>query len=157
MGFLEQQFYGNSIKSWLSALVVLVGLLVVLRVIRMVVTNRVNDFSKRTETSIDDLIAELFSSTRLFFLLAVSIYAAIRMVLLPSQLETIIQGAVIILVMFQIGLWGNCLLAYLVSHYVRQENTEDTSGNASQVALTFFGKILLWALVFLLILHQTMD
>ena len=154
MGFIEQHFFGNSMKSWLSALVVLVGLLVVLRIIKMVATNRVNNFSKRTETSIDDLIAELLASTRLFFLLAVSIYAAIQMVLLPAQLEPIIQGAVVILVMFQIGLWGNCLLAYLVSHYIRLGNTEDTSGNASQVALTFFGKILLWTLVFLSILDN---
>ncbi len=154
MNFLNWSYYGNTARSWLSALALLVAVLAVMWVVRSVLARRVGDFSKRTRTTVDDLIAELLSASRLFFLLAVSVYAASQMVILPSRVGAVVQGAVIVLVMLQVGIWGNQLVAYLVSHYVRFEKTEDASAAASRAALRFVGKLVLWTLVLLLILDN---
>jgi small-conductance mechanosensitive channel len=149
MNIPEWTFYNNAFHAWLTALVVFVLTLALLRVVKGVINRRISEFATRTKTTIDDLVSDLLAKTKIFFMLAIAVYSASLSLVLPLQISFAIQSIVIISVLLQAAIWGNRLVSYLISQYVSLEIEDEAAPVASTAALTFIGRLILWSLLIL--------
>jgi small-conductance mechanosensitive channel len=149
MDFLDQVFYGNSLKAWMWALIVTLSLVTVLRVARDLVANRFLRIAARTATTFDDHLAAMLKKTRLFFILVVAVYAGSLLLDLPRRPAGFIRIVVVLTVGLQVGLWLTSLIGVVVARYVGREIGEGSDAVAASTALNFVGRLLLWAGVLL--------
>ncbi|MBI2822903.1 MAG: mechanosensitive ion channel family protein [Acidobacteria bacterium] len=129
-------------------------MLLALQLSKKVISRRLVVLAKRTVTGLDDQLAKLIAKTRFFFFLALSVYAGSLALALPERWVSVVQGLAILALLLQAGVWGNCLISYLISHYVRLEAGEEALQATSEAALVFFAKLVLWSLVLLLALDN---
>jgi small-conductance mechanosensitive channel len=146
----EYQFYGNPLQAWIWALIVFLSVVALSRIARAIIVNRLRAFPSGTTNR----LAELIERARLFFFLAIALYASSRMLVLPDPVPGTILSVTLVVVFLQIGIWGNAILGYLVSHYVQFEMGEDASAAGAATALTFIAQLLLWALVVIMALQN---
>ena len=154
MSFLEGTFYGNPIQTWLIAIAVLVLTFIGLCIVKGVLGRRLSELAARTRTTIDDLLAEMLAKTKFFFLLVIPIYAGSLVLALPPRVSTLIGSITIMVLLLQAAIWGNRLVGYLISHYVKLEIADETTRMASATALAFIGRLLLWSILALLALEN---
>lgn len=154
MKLLEATYYGNSVYSWIWALAVAVVVLVGLRVLQHVIGSRIRRFADRTETDLDDLVADIIGKTRFFFLLVVAVWAGSGMVTLPDNLDKMLKLVGIVVLFFQLTAWSGGLISFIVKRYLRFEMGDGAATAGLATAFTFLGKLALWSVLLILALDN---
>jgi small-conductance mechanosensitive channel len=154
MTILEWTYLGNTIKTWLFALMVMVAVMVVLRILTGVVLRRLSAFAERTKTNLDDLVTELLKRTKWFFLLILSIYAATLVLTLPETVEKVIGKVTAIALLAQVAIWVSGFITLWLLHYRKRKLEEDAASVMTFSALGFVSKLVLWSVILLLILDN---
>jgi small-conductance mechanosensitive channel len=145
MELFERTFYGNPLKTWTWALVTALATLVVLRVLHDLGARRLAKMAARTKTMIDDRVADLLKRTKLFFIVAVALYAGSLVLDLPPKPQALVHGILVVAVVLQLGLWVTSLLGDVVAYYVQREIGEGAEAVGASTALNFVGKLVVWA------------
>jgi small-conductance mechanosensitive channel len=154
MHFWEQEILGNLPQSWLLAIGMVLLLYAALLLIRTVVTKRLALVVKRTRTEIDDVLVDLLADTKNAFLLLISIYFSLYLLVLPATLITFIGTVVKVVLIIQMGLWMSRLIAFLIARRVKR-NLESDADDATMVStLGVVIKGIIWAVVLLLVLDN---
>ena len=149
---LTDTFYGNEIKTWLIALAVAIGTLVALRLVEQVLIVRVERLTQKTNTIIDDVIIGALRKTKLLYLLIVSIFVGSIWLSLPSEVRSPLWKVTIVATIIQAGIWVSTALQIWLENYSKDET--DGADRMTMNALSFLGRIALWATVLLLILDN---
>ena len=149
---LTDTFYGNEIKTWLIALAVAIGTLVALRLIEQVLIVRVERLTQKTNTIIDDVIIGALRKTKLLYLLIVSIFVGSIWLSLPSEVRSPLWKVTIVATIIQAGIWVSTALQVWLENYSKDET--DGADRMTMNALSFLGRIALWATVLLLVLDN---
>jgi len=151
---LDQVYLGNSLLKWVIALAAAVAIYLLLTVLRRMVGNHLKRMADRTTTDIDDFIADLIRvRTKKILFLALAVYGASLFLDLPADIERVIVGAVFILLFFQIGLWGNGIVNFLVTRRAAKDGEDGLNLEAYSV-ITWIAKAALWTIVILLALNN---
>jgi small-conductance mechanosensitive channel len=149
---LNHVFYGNEIQTWLVALGIAAGSLLVLRLVEAFVIARLQRLTKRTSTVIDDIVIASIRKTKLIYLLIVAIYLGSRALDLPERVHSFGWKTLIVASLLQAGVWVSVGLQMWLEHYRQIE--EDGANRTTMNALSFIGRIALWATILLLILDN---
>ena len=149
---LTDTFYGNEVRSWLIAIAVAVGVLVVLRLVEQVLIVRVQRIAKKTQTMVDDIVIGSLRKTKLLFLLVVAVFAGSLSLDLKPHVRSIVLSAVMIATLIQVGVWVSRGLQIWLEHY--RETEEDGANRTTMNALSFVGRLILWVIVFLLVIDN---
>jgi small-conductance mechanosensitive channel len=153
--FLNRSWYGGTVRTWLIALGVAVGLSVALLLLRSLAARRLERISTRTKTPFDDLGVEMIRRARAFTVIALSVAVAAHVLTMPSTVEHFVDRAARVVILIQLGIWGSTLIGFWVRRYFDQRSTgQDAASRASMYAIGFFGRILLWAFVVVLALES---
>lgn len=152
--FFTQMFYGNPVWVWFLAVFIASAVIVFLRLLRRFALRRLRRFAERTVTKVDDLIADLFARTRLFFLIAIALYAGSLALTFPSVATEVINTLVVLALLIQVGIWGTGVATFLIARAVKRKLEEDAATATSLAALGFIVKLVLWAVVLLLALEN---
>ncbi len=155
MDFLNYVIFDNSIRNWLTALGILVGVYLILTLIKRIINNRLIKRVKSSETEIDNFIIPVLDQTRWFSFLALGLYLGILALNIPAEIrEWVVLGNQVILTL-QLGFWGTGLISYYVNRSVVNKVKEDHGEDATTLdALGLIGKILLWVILSLIILDN---
>lgn len=151
---LLQTFNDAHLNDWLGAVTVFVVTLLALMAIRRQAIRRIGNLAKRTATRWDDLLVDLLRATRLLALLAVAIWAAARLVDLPPRLEVFLDRALIVVVLLQIGLWGNRGVRFWMHQRFANGAGEEGSRAMTRGLLTFITTLVMWVLILLVMLDN---
>jgi len=154
MMFLNSMFYGNPVWQWFLALFIAILVAVVLWLLRRIILHRFTAFAERTATELDDLVAELSSRTRFFFLLVISLYAGSLALTLPPSAARVINTVAVLALLLQGGIWGTGLVTFSITRSVKRKLEEDAATATSMAALGFISKLVLWAVILLLALDN---
>lgn len=152
MNFFDQVYLGNTVRAWTIALGIAVSTTILLAAVKRFLVIRLGILSKRTKTDVDDLLVDLLQRTRLYFLVAAGIYAGSHALSLNPTLEQFRRTFVGLLLLFQAGVWGNGLIAYMIGRMARTRVGGDGTGTATVAALSLVSRIGLWSIVLLLAL-----
>jgi small-conductance mechanosensitive channel len=149
-------FLNNSLENWGSAIVVALGATAAMYVVRAYVLRRVNTLAPRTETRLDDLVADVLASTYLLFIFAIGLYLGSLFLDLPRQRELIVSRVAITALLLQLAIWGDTGLRAWREMYRNSSANADSDGSrrASSMVLSFISRLTLWVVIFLLILEN---
>lgn len=150
MDVLETTWLGNSVRAWITALALTLGVWFALWLVQRVAIHRLKAFADSTRTEIDDLITDLLERTRGLFLLLVSLYAGALALTLPEQVMDIAGTMALFALLIQAAFWGNGVINYVIARAVRERMQEDPSTATSVSALGIVAKVALWTIVLLL-------
>lgn len=154
MGFLHYQFLNNTVINWLVAVVAFVVILSVLLFLRNKALNVITARAQGTASHLDNVFVEVMSQTRLYAMLALAIYMASLILVLPDNTTTFIRTTLVILLLLQVAVWGNGLVSTLVSREVRRRVDANDQSSTTVNLLGFFARVGLWSVILLLVLDN---
>jgi small-conductance mechanosensitive channel len=151
MKWLERSVYGNPVADWLIAFGIAAGAaMLLLLLLRRAVPSWLAAYARRTETRVDDAVAEILTATRPAFLLIVALYLGAQYLALPDKVARTVDGVALVALLLQAGAWGQRGIALAL----RRKKETDAAGTTTLVVLGFVGRIALWSVVLLMILDN---
>jgi small-conductance mechanosensitive channel len=149
-GFLDRLFYGNFVRQWLIALVVLVVVFALLVVVRRLLVSRLGILAARTTNLADDLFVDVVRRTKNFFLFVVALVVASRVLLLRPAVDRGLQYLAILFGLVQLALWVNVAIGFWTSTYLDRRRAAADSASVSTInALGLAAKFAVWAILFI--------
>jgi len=149
---LTDTYYGNELQAWLIALGVTVGILIALRVVEQVLIVRISSLTTKTTTIADDLVVGALRKTKLLYLTIVAVFAGSMSLKLEANVRGVLWKVVIIATLIQAGIWISRALQIWLENYRKEET--DGGQRMTMNALSFIGRLVLWATILLLILDN---
>jgi small-conductance mechanosensitive channel len=154
MDFWEIELWGNLPQRWLLAFGVMILLYFSLILIRSIVTKRISRLVKQTRSEIDDVLVDLLSDTKNTFLLIVSIYFGLLLLVLPLTIVAFVSTLIKVALIVQIGIWMNHLITFLIARRVKRNLVTDAEDATVISTLGVVLKGIIWAVVLLLVLDN---
>lgn len=140
---------GNNLVRWITALLVLIAVWIALGTIRAIGRRRLRAFAERTTNVFDDILSDLLAGVGTPLMLVVGLWAGAQALALPASLATAIDTGFTLILILQIGLWGNGALKVAMHHYRDREGV-DGSRKTTLSALTFLGRLAFFSILVLL-------
>jgi small-conductance mechanosensitive channel len=155
MDFLDEILLNNALQNWLRAAGILAGVSIFLAAFRRVIKARLVRLAKKSETELDDFMIPLLNQTKWFTILAVGIYLGAMALVLPDNIQEILDQGIRIFLIVQVGFWGVGLIDFYIARGTRSKIEEDHAADATTLsALGLIGKIILWVILTLILLDN---
>jgi small-conductance mechanosensitive channel len=151
MDFLQMTYLGNSIKQYISALGVLIGLVILFKLVQWVLLHRVKAFAKRTKTDIDDTLIEIIKGVRPRFYSFLAFWLALSWLNIDQRIQTFIDALLIIWVVVLAVRAVNILIEYIAVKKI-SDDEETPRGAINLIKQLVMG--VLWVMGVLLILSN---
>ena len=145
--FLDRVIAGATISQWLMAIATLVGVYAALALVRSLLLSRFGRLAARSRTRFDDLAVEIVRRTRPYFLLVIALQAAMRVITPDAKVAAIIGGISVVVVLLQVGVWGNGIIGFSADRYAQQRAEGDLGARATIRAMGYAGRFVLWAVL----------
>ena len=153
LGLSEHTFYGNSLAGWIIAGLVASAAWVSLTLVRRLIASRYRRYSAGGHPTPVRLIFYLLGNTKQFLVLALAFYAGQEDLSFPPKEQHIIDNAVLMLFLLQVGLWaGRTLKFYL--EVKEMERGPDRVFAGSLDIINFVAQMLIWSLLVLVALEN---
>ncbi|WP_419161248.1 mechanosensitive ion channel family protein [Candidatus Palauibacter sp.] len=151
---LDQTIYGNALSAWLIAAGIYAATTLSLWLIERYALRAFARFARNTQTSVDDLVADILGETKFGLILFVALFAASLALQLDPTVSLVIRRAAAIAVVVQGGIWASAAIAFWVTRFVDLMAGEDAEAVTMVSALSFVGRLAVWSVVLLLILDN---
>lgn len=106
--------------------------------------------AERTTSLRDGLPLIALRATRFFPFAVLVLYAATLPLPLPPLAQTLCRAAAVIAGVAQLAIWGDSMLDFGLDHTKKRRIQADPSSVTALGAFSFFGKLVLWAMLILL-------
>ncbi len=151
---LETIIFGNTILSYIHAVIIFVGLILIFKGFQYYVLRRLKKMAAKTKTDIDDTLVEIIKNLKPPFYYFFAFYLASYAVIVVALIKNIMKGALIILIVYQIVITVQILTNYILNKKLAKnnENEEETS-----FAIGVIGKVIkfiIWTIGLLLVLSN---
>jgi small-conductance mechanosensitive channel len=154
MDFLDQTFFGNTVRTWLIGFGLALAVFALLRVVQHVVIGRVAALTRLTRTEWDDIVLAALRRTKPLFLAVVALYAGTNAVALPGNVRGLLRSLTVIAFLIQAGLWLTSILVSWIQTYRRREGEADAASIMAMNAIGFVVRLALWSVILLLALDN---
>ena len=151
---LNRELWGATVMQWLTAAATLAIVFAGLAALRHLLVRHLSRLAARSTTQVDDLAVEIIRRTRMYFLLMLAVYAATRVVPVPADAVRVLTGIYVVVVLLQVGRWGNGLIGFFVDRYVRRRASGDVGARATIQAVGYAGRFLLWTVLLITALQN---
>ncbi len=154
MKILELEFLGNTVRIWLGALVLAIGLYAVLMALRQVLRKRVSRLAAREELDWSDLVSNLLASTRGWFVLLLSLAAASLILSLSEGARSAVGIAWMLALWGQVGFWAVQVVDFSIARRVARGGEDPAAQKTTLNALGLIARLVIWILVILMALDN---
>lgn len=154
MGFMEHVVLGNRMADWMLALAVGCLTLVLLKILKGGTVRRLSELAGKTETVLDDILADLVVRTTPLFMAAVAIFMGSMSLTLSPGMERLIKAVLVLCVLYQAGVWAGRGVQLWVMEYTKRNETLDSSSITTLTFVGYISKLAIWTVVFLLALEN---
>ncbi|MDB5038185.1 MAG: mechanosensitive ion channel protein MscS [Bacteriovoracaceae bacterium] len=157
MSLLEPILFGHSIFSWLIALAIFLGFLIVLVLIKRILVRHLAQFVKTDQTDSAYFLINLIDKTKLFFLVTVSAVSATYYLNLSDSIHHFLKSFFIVILLIQVSFWGEAAIKYFLLRLVTQRELkrgQDPSLQTTVSVLQVIAKLILYGVIALLILDN---
>ena len=136
----DYSFLGNTVGSYTIALGVFVGLVIAFRFLQWGILKRLEVLAQKTKTDIDDTLIEVVRSLKPAFYYVLALYFGLRSLSFPDVVDAIINGAVLVVVSYQIVTALHILIDYTFQKKAERE------GKEAKKAYRFLSGVIKWGL-----------
>ncbi|MFV1986615.1 MAG: mechanosensitive ion channel family protein [Gemmatimonadota bacterium] len=151
---LDDIYFDNTLGQWLTAAGVFLTSALALWIVGRFALRRFTRFASQTQTSIDDLVAEVLGQTKVVLLLLVATFFASIWLTMPPHVTLVIRRAAAIAVVIQGGIWTVAAITFWVDRFVARSTEDDPGAVTTVSAMSFVGRLSVWVIVLLLILDN---
>lgn len=142
----------NSPTDWIVAVSIFVATVVVVKMTVALVTSKIALVAARTQTELDDVIGRCLQNVKLISVLGLGLYLASLSLILPSGLNVFLQSTLILILLFQGGLWSNALLDHLLTTWAEEKFRDDPAITTALGSIGFLTRCGVWSLFLMLAL-----
>tara|TARA_Y100000996_G_scaffold368198_1_gene314461 strand:+ start:1321 stop:2355 length:1035 start_codon:yes stop_codon:yes gene_type:complete len=142
----------NSLADWIVAGSIFVATVVVVKMTVAVVASKIASVAARTETELDDVIVRCLQNVKLISVLGLGLYLASLSLILPSGLNVFLQSALILILLFQGGLWSNALLDHILMAWAEDKFRKDPTITTALGSIGFLTRCGVWSIFLMLAL-----
>ncbi|MFA6073362.1 MAG: mechanosensitive ion channel family protein [Candidatus Woesearchaeota archaeon] len=103
MGFLENVYFGNSLSHYFLAIAIILLSIIVGKIAYWIFKNIFHVITKKTETKLDDVIAEALENPVVFFIFYLGFNYAYRMLYFSARAEAVFKNISFILLVINIA------------------------------------------------------
>ena len=153
---LSQNYYGNSIHQWATALAITIGTLVIAKVVYWIFGNVIRKLTSQTSTEIDDRLVAMLDRPVVAFLAALGVWAAIRTLTLPDTTLEIIWSALQLGMMLAIA-WMAARIFDTLVRVALEPMAQRTESDLDDQLLPFVrkgGQVAIWSLGIIVALNN---
>ena len=150
--FLTQRFLGQSYAEWVMLAVLWLALASFFVLARRLLLGRFSRMAKRTANQVDDVVARLLEKTRRYFLLALALFLALRILGMTGRGATLVGNLTFVLLMLQVAFWANSLIGIWIDRYKDRKLETDAAAVTSMQALGFLGRLVVWFMAGMIVL-----
>ena len=155
MDIFENGILENSFQSWLIAVGLALGTILVLLFIKRILKRRLASLIKKSKSRLDDYLLPLLSQTRWFSILAAGMMVGLFALDLPVDIQTWSVRIIQIIFALQVGFWGTGMISLYIERRVTSKIQEDHAEEATTLdALGLIVKVALWSVLALIILDN---
>ena len=154
MELLAKEVIGNTVQSWLIALLAASVSLVCFYVFKAYIISRLVALAKQTRGDWDDALADLLARSSGVFLFLVAMFVGSLFLSLPETVHQGIFRVTMIALLIQAGLWLNGLVLFWLARDLRRRREQDPASVTTINAMGFVGRLALWVVVLLLVLDN---
>lgn len=154
MNILQFLILGNSVSTWLAALILGIGLYALLMGIRQILRKRMARLASREPLDWSDLVYALLARTRGLFLLLVSLTAATLILNLSLDVRAVIRVVVMLVLLFQAGFWAVEVVDFFIARRVSRSGDDAAARKTTLNALGIIARLVIWTLVVLMALDN---
>jgi small-conductance mechanosensitive channel len=107
---------------------------------------------------VDDVVAELLERTRLYFIIALAVRAAMPALVLAPRVTEAVQDVTTVAVLLQLARWGTGLIGFWITKWSSSRNGGDERATSATLrAIGVLARCILWSVVLLLALKNVWD
>jgi small-conductance mechanosensitive channel len=147
MDFLNSVWLGNDVATWVQAIAVGLGTMIVLRVTVPFLIRRSRVLARSTSSYFDDSLVAAASATKSFFYAVVGMYAVTVMLDVPERFDWLLGQILACAVLIQVGLWIGTGYRTALEHYRNDRYADDADVLTSFTLFRAGGAIILWFFV----------
>lgn len=115
---LTQSYYGNTLQSWIISLFIILMSVVLGKLIFWVFSKFIRLFTAKTKTRLDDIIVDMVEEPAVFLVIVMGIWFALRSLVLPESLTTIIANSYQVIIALLVGWMLSRLFDALYREYL---------------------------------------
>ncbi len=149
---LKNVYMGNSVAEYLTAAVVFIVCVLLLKIFKQIVLLRLRMFTQKTETRLDDLVLSIVDVRWPFFVF-VSLYISFMLITVPAALNVAVDYILLIILTYYTGKALQKLISYLIHRHAEKKGGKREDSSMLDV-LGVVAKITLWIILFLFILSN---
>ncbi len=153
---VDGRFFGNTLGAWIAAGTVLVLTTIVLHAARSILVRRLGKLAARTATDVDDFVVDLLRRTRGYFILALSLSAAARALVLPALAVSAVRIVTWIAILLQVGTWASSLVTFWLDRWSRRRG-DDAVNVTTLSAFGAITRVAIWAMLAVLFIRWGLD
>jgi len=149
--FLDQIYLGNTIQKYLIAIGIFVLGIILVKIFRKVVLNKLKKWAEKTDTTLDDFIIIGIQKSVVPILYFGTLYAAAKSLKLSAFLDNVFDVLSIVVVTFFIIRLVTSTLDFSISSYTAKQGAGDQKAKQLK-SISTLARIVIWGvgLVFLL-------
>ena len=148
------QFLGLDGAEWALFAAVWLGTTLVLFGANRLLVQRATRFFLRTETRLDDYVADLLAATRWYFLAAVGLYVATQVVEPGPRVAGAVASLSFLLLLVQAVLWFNRLVARYIAEHNAARMQDNPGAVTTMQAVGFVSRLFVYTIALLLALDN---
>ncbi|HEY4289833.1 MAG TPA: mechanosensitive ion channel family protein [Puia sp.] len=122
--FLDNVFWGNSIKIWLLALGFVALSLTAVRILKAVVLKKLKKWAEKTKGNFDDLLVTLLGKVVIPLFYILSFYFGAEVLQTNAKVQKIMDGAVMVIITWSVLRFITSLIAFSFARYMQRQPGE---------------------------------
>lgn len=151
---LHWELAGRPVGLWLVAVAIAVVTFLVLRLVVRLASRRLARLAAHTSTPIDDGVVSVIGKTSWWLLLVVALFAGSLVIELPGRARTLLNNALVLALLLQLGIWASTALRFTLEHYRQRQLKKDPASVTALNAIGLLATALLWLAILLLALDN---
>lgn len=150
---LDKEILSNSIFNWLIFLTIASSIYVVLSWLKKRANTLVSNESIKNDFK--NILLSIISTIKPIPIIIFSILIASFWLNLPSSTKSLISKILIVTLIFQIAIWSNIIIDYIVDIYAKKRlNREDSEASKLFGPIKFMLLLIVWSLLLLMALDN---
>jgi len=151
--FLENEYLGNTVQSYLTAVCVFVVGVVILILVEKIILRRIRAFAEKTKTTYDDYLLKIFERTILPLLYLGAFYFAVQQLALSVSLGRLITSITLVLLVIQVTRLVSAV-AVLVVQEVLVKGRGQAEGSRASKSILNVVQVIVWGFGLVLLLDN---
>jgi len=152
--FEQYNLWSNSGADYVTALIIFVGALIILKLFQVVVLHKLRALAKKTDTDIDDLVIGMFGRFKPPFYIAVSAYLGLQKLTLSGLVDGLINGLIVLVVVYYVVYVAQELINYGTQKIISNKNDGEEADPTAVRTINSLLKMVLWVVAGIMILSN---